>query len=249
MVLNIAILGCGRLGYSISRCISSRYGNKTIYPTTRNKEILQTLSKEFPNTTNNNVFAVKKSDIIFILTQPEEVSDLIKEIKPYLDDSKILINFTPKNIIEEFPIISVACSPVINGKIKILLYNQNKKVNSLLLKKFRDYFIPITIYFNKCDNTTKELGVMSRVYAHTLNYFQHLRKEGNRHENLEAYFSLVFNTLSDAQRIEDAITNAQTKGGIIEELFKTYTKNNNFSKFVNKEKIAVDKKIKSIQKD
>ena len=244
MVLNIAILGCGRLGYSISRCISSRYGNKTIYPTTRNKKILKKLTKEFPNTTNNNIFAVKKSDIICILTQPEEVSNLIKEIKPYLDDSKILINFTPKNIIMEFPIISVACSPVIKEKINILLYNQNKKVNLYLLNKFRDYFLPITSYLNKCDDTIKELGIMSRVYAHILNYFQYLRKEGSRHENLEAYFSLVFNTLSDTQRIEDTITNAQTKRGITEELFKTYKKNNSFSKFVNKEKIVVDKKIK-----
>jgi len=249
MVLNVAILGCGKLGSQISICLAKKYGKETIYPTTRNRKTLQKLISEFPNAANDNISAVKKSDIICIITQPEEVSDLMKEIKPYLDKDKIVINFTPKKIIGKSPIINVAGSPVIKGKIKILLYNNNKYVGSLSLKKFKEYFLPITNYLNKCDDVAKELGVMSRVYTHILNYYRHLRKEGNSHKNLEAYFSLVFDTLSDYQRIEDAITNAQTKKGITKELFKTYKKDNSFSKFVNKEKITVDKKIKLIQED
>ena len=98
MVLNVAILGCGKLGSQIGLCLAKKYGKETIYSTTRNRKTLQKLISEFPNATNNNISAVKKSDIICIITQPEEVSDLMKEIKPYLDKiHKVIITKKKSN--------------------------------------------------------------------------------------------------------------------------------------------------------
>ena len=110
--------------------------------------------------------------------------------------------------------ISVASSPVIKDKIKILFYKKNDNVSEQLFEEFKKIFEPITDHFAECEDPIKELGVMSRVYSHILRYYQNLIKEGNKPEQLNPYFDLAYNRIYISRDIKK--DKAQTKKGIVE---------------------------------
>lgn len=232
MKSEIGIIGMGKLGKQMASVLKKNNKNQLL------------LSKK----PYNNQKIVEKCELILLIVQPNKVDSIIKEIEPYLTNKKILVNFTTKRIRLKTPLISVATSPVINKRIEIMFYNKNTKVSKNQLNKFTKIFKPVVNNFDKCEDPVKELGTMSRIYSHILNYYQHLNNESIENKKLNAYFNLALNTTKETKNLNKAISMAKTKSGLTQEIFNYYNKSK-FSKFVRGEKETVNKKIKSIQKD
>ncbi len=89
----IAILGGGNIGLSIARGLikDKRFSASNIYITKRNTSAIPELIKKgFKVATNNNV-AVKNSEIIIIAVQPQQLNELLTEIKNDLKANKHII--------------------------------------------------------------------------------------------------------------------------------------------------------------
>ncbi len=85
----IAILGAGNLGVAIARGIVNGKITKpkNVSLTRRSPEKLENLKQEgFKTGSDNSV--IKDADIIFLCVQPKQLSDLLKEIDPLLDEKK-----------------------------------------------------------------------------------------------------------------------------------------------------------------
>jgi len=89
--MQIAIIGTGNLGYSIALGIlnQSQFNFEQLYLTKRNTTSLQTLQK-LPRVTilSDNKKAVKDSEIILITVRPNQLQNVLKEIKGDLNSEK-----------------------------------------------------------------------------------------------------------------------------------------------------------------
>lgn len=83
---NIAILGGGNIGLSIANGLvkSELYKPQNIYITRKRIEQLNSYKKKKYKITVNNIEAVKNSSIIIIAVQPQQMNDLLNEIKEFL---------------------------------------------------------------------------------------------------------------------------------------------------------------------
>lgn len=90
---NIAILGGGNIGISIAKGLESSdlFENKNIYITRRRIEFISDLKEAGFKVTSDNLDAVNNSDIIILAVQPQQLNDLLAEIKPVLVPHKHLI--------------------------------------------------------------------------------------------------------------------------------------------------------------
>lgn len=79
----IAILGGGNLGIAIAQglLVSKLLPAASITVTRRRVELLKDLAKKGVNTSADNTSAVKNADIIILAVQPQQLNDIIGEIK------------------------------------------------------------------------------------------------------------------------------------------------------------------------
>jgi pyrroline-5-carboxylate reductase len=94
MSKRIAIIGGGNLGSAIAEGLLKSKFNKAseIIVTKRHTDTLQTLKEKGIEITNNNIEALRKSDVIILAIKPFQVSEVLNEIKNELDKSKIFIS-------------------------------------------------------------------------------------------------------------------------------------------------------------
>ncbi len=94
---NVAIIGCGNIGLSLLQGLLKEKiiapGNITV--TRRNIEELDYLKSTGIRLTNDNVAAVKYSGLIVIAVKPYNITEVLEEIRDYLNPEKhVLISVT-----------------------------------------------------------------------------------------------------------------------------------------------------------
>lgn len=91
---NIAILGGGNLGISIAKgLLKSRLIEKDdLVITRRNLESLKFFSKKGVEVTKSNVDAVKKSEIIILAVQPQQLNQIAEDIKAIVSNKQMIIS-------------------------------------------------------------------------------------------------------------------------------------------------------------
>ena len=89
----IAILGGGNIGLSIARGLikDKKFSASTIYLTRRNISGISDLTKKGFKVTNDNNEAVRNSNIIIIAVQPQQLNELLTEIKKNIKIGKHII--------------------------------------------------------------------------------------------------------------------------------------------------------------
>jgi pyrroline-5-carboxylate reductase len=89
----IAILGSGNIGTAIAHGLIASGGflAKDITLTRRNVQRLEGLKKEGFVVTNNNLEAVKNSDVIIVAVEPLQIDGVLKEITPQLVPGKHIV--------------------------------------------------------------------------------------------------------------------------------------------------------------
>jgi pyrroline-5-carboxylate reductase len=92
-VNKIAVLGSGNIGLSIANGLvhSKKYTAKQITLTRRNSSFLEEYKKKGFEVTNNNRKAVESSELIIVAVQPQQLNELLLEIKPVLVYNKHII--------------------------------------------------------------------------------------------------------------------------------------------------------------
>jgi pyrroline-5-carboxylate reductase len=87
---NIAILGGGNIGLSIAKGLhnSKLVTTKSIYITRRNISAINDYKKSEFKITKSNIEAVENSDVIIIAVQPQQLNELLSEIKDSLIPKK-----------------------------------------------------------------------------------------------------------------------------------------------------------------
>jgi pyrroline-5-carboxylate reductase len=82
----IAILGGGNIGLAIMNGLteSKIYSPQNISITRKNIDPLLYLKRQRINVTSDNIYSVKKSSIILIAVQPQQINGILDEIKGYI---------------------------------------------------------------------------------------------------------------------------------------------------------------------
>lgn len=90
---NIAILGGGNIGLSIANGLvkSNLYKPENIFLTRRKIELINSYNGKNFKVTSDNVEAVKNSSILIIAVQPQQMNDLLNEIKEFLIKNKHIL--------------------------------------------------------------------------------------------------------------------------------------------------------------
>lgn len=91
----IAILGAGNIGTAIATGVvsSKRYEAGSVTLTRRRIKLLKDYQDQGFQTTTDNLEAVRNSDILVISVEPQQIDQLLEEIRPALDpDRHILIS-------------------------------------------------------------------------------------------------------------------------------------------------------------
>ncbi len=93
MKSKIAIIGGGNIGIAIAKGIeqSNLYNASDIIITRRKIEMLSGFKEKGFCIMSDNVDVVNKSDIIIIAVQPQQLNELLHEIKPYINNKKHII--------------------------------------------------------------------------------------------------------------------------------------------------------------
>lgn len=91
MKTEVTILGGGNLGTALAKGLvrseeASKQYNVTI--TRRNVELIKHLEEKNITATSDNTEAVKKSELLILAVQPNQIGALLEEIKPVLDHKK-----------------------------------------------------------------------------------------------------------------------------------------------------------------
>lgn len=91
----IGFIGCGNMGKAMvgSLINSNQLNADQLIVSVRSEESRITIMEKWPiKTTLSNSEVALNSDIIFIAVNPNQYEEVIKEIKEYIDDNKILIS-------------------------------------------------------------------------------------------------------------------------------------------------------------
>lgn len=91
--MKIAILGAGNLGISIAKGLIKNEAFASLFLTKRNTGKLKGYA-ENPQikVTDDNIEAVKNSDILILAVQPTQLESLLEEMKDYLNQEHIIIS-------------------------------------------------------------------------------------------------------------------------------------------------------------
>src|SRR3989339_1312986 len=86
----ITILGSGNIGLSIANGLvhAKLISPKNVILTRRNTELLKEFSSLGFSVSNDNKKAVTQADIVIIAVQPQQLNDLLHQIKPLLKAKK-----------------------------------------------------------------------------------------------------------------------------------------------------------------
>lgn len=89
-ISSIAILGAGNIGISIANGLvqSGQYNSENIILTRRRTYLLDAMKKRGFKIGLNNVEAVRKSDIVIIAVEPQQINRVLKEIEKELIPNK-----------------------------------------------------------------------------------------------------------------------------------------------------------------
>lgn len=89
---NVSVIGCGNIGLSlIQGFLKSEMLAGSITATRRNIDELGILKDTCVTITSDNISAVKESQIVIIAVKPYNISEVLEEIKNYLDPSKHIV--------------------------------------------------------------------------------------------------------------------------------------------------------------
>jgi pyrroline-5-carboxylate reductase len=91
--MNIAIIGTGNLGRSIANGLLKTNATRSLYLTRRNIAAIDDFKHhENVSLTSNNLEAVENSDIIILAAQPMHLESILKEVRPLLKESHLIIS-------------------------------------------------------------------------------------------------------------------------------------------------------------
>ncbi|MBQ3691042.1 MAG: pyrroline-5-carboxylate reductase [Bacteroidales bacterium] len=91
--MNITIVGCGNLGFSIAKGLANKQKEFNLNITATDPEAdLERIRAIGINAVRDNVQAVKNSEIIFLCVKPWVAKDVIEEIEPALNNSQVLVS-------------------------------------------------------------------------------------------------------------------------------------------------------------
>jgi pyrroline-5-carboxylate reductase len=92
--IKIAVIGAGNLGQSIALgwAHSNQIPPGNITCTRRQTALLHTLKEAGINTTDDNLKAASEADVIILALKPFKAQEILTELRPALDDTKILIS-------------------------------------------------------------------------------------------------------------------------------------------------------------
>lgn len=109
--MKIAIIGTGNLGLSIAKGILNSNGATSMYLTKRNTADIKDFEKyDNVTVTDNNIEAVKKSDILIFAVQPGHFAAILHDIKPLLTENHVVISaITGFSIIQMESILGTDC--------------------------------------------------------------------------------------------------------------------------------------------
>lgn len=114
----LAILGAGNIGTAIAKGLvkSGSYQPEEMILTRRKYELMESLTAEQYNISSNNSEAVKKSQLILIAVEPQQVNGLLTEIQTVLDPQKqILISVISGVTIKDLQTIVGTKIPIIRA--------------------------------------------------------------------------------------------------------------------------------------
>lgn len=240
MSTGIALLGCGNFGYDLAKCLVECHGRENLYLTNRDPGILESYAKEFPQVFSDNQAAADRAEILCILVRPAQVKKVLENL--HLAQEKLLVNFTPKRLSLDSPLLEVACSPVIGGRIKVLLYQPNSLVSEAQMSSFLHAFLPLADYHARVPDSARALGYMSQVYAHLHSYFLGLKSSGLEDGTLLAMLDMAASALHEPRPPQ-----VMTRAGLTEALEAFHQ--THFDKFIRNETVAWEDCLKWMQAD
>jgi len=117
-VNKIAVLGSGNIGLSIANGLvhSKKYSAKQIILTRRNSSLLEEQREKGFGISNDNSKAVKSCELIIVAVQPQQLNELLLEIKPVLvADKHIIISVVSGASLDAIQIIVGDKIPVVRA--------------------------------------------------------------------------------------------------------------------------------------
>ena len=91
--MNITVIGCGNLGFSIAKGLANKQKEFNLNITATDPSAdLEKIRAIGINAVRDNVQAVKNSEIIFLCVKPWVAKDVIEEIEPALNNSQVLVS-------------------------------------------------------------------------------------------------------------------------------------------------------------
>ncbi len=88
----IAIIGCGNLGLSITQGLLQKIDGKQITVTRHNIDAVKFLEKDGVRVTSSNCDAVAGADVVLLAVKPYLVTDVLTEISSKLTDKHIVVS-------------------------------------------------------------------------------------------------------------------------------------------------------------
>lgn len=89
--ISISFIGTGKMATALISCIYNKKIAKSIIASGRNKKNLNNIKKQFEiKTTKDNKEVVKNSDIVFICVKPQDIDDVLNEIKNVIKNQLIV---------------------------------------------------------------------------------------------------------------------------------------------------------------
>ena len=91
--MNITIIGCGNLGFSIAKGLANKQKEYDLNITATDPAAdLEKIRKIGINASRDNIQAVRNSEIVFLCVKPWIAKDVIEEIEPVLNNSQVLVS-------------------------------------------------------------------------------------------------------------------------------------------------------------
>lgn len=236
----IAIIGAGHIGKAIYSGLirSKKYVQK---------DFILTDSKS----KNKNIDAVKSSDIIIISVRPFVVSEVIKQIKQFMTDHKLVVSVAacvPIPLLEGyFGIANLKIARIMpnipvsygNGIVGLGVNKYFTEKDKLFLEGL--FSLLGKVVFCKDDKSIEKLSMISGCGTGYVSYFMdNLSKIALKYgfSQKDAY-EMVLSTFSGTvqhivktkQSFENVIASIATKGGITEEVINSMNRGNFFDLF------------------
>ncbi len=243
----IAIIGAGHMGVSIFYGLR-KYRNTPsdqFILSNPNLDKLSDLKKELgTRITENNIDAIKVSDIIFITVKPKIVAKVLREIKDFIRPEQIIISVAaciPIRLLEiylggnNFNIVRIMPNiPVRDGR-GIIGWLVNKNINDNEKNSIQKLLSSLGLLVEcKDDDELDRLSMISGCGPGYVGYFmrslqtkavQYGFSEKDSYKMVMSTFSgAILNLEKSKISFQDQVASIATKGGITEEVLKNMDK-------------------------